>query len=220
MRGEDIERPIAVERLADGVRRRPLIERHEDHRIVRALERVLERSVLFRARRRAEIHIERDLARFQPNEAVDDVGVDLARPRPAAEAGYAFRVDVDQDQLAGRGAREQRHALIGEPIVEGPQPARQRTAQNKQDDKGDRDRPFCHRSHQRRAPAVPNPTRAYLPPMFNPPTLTETPPAPTDAPTPPMPAETPSSPALTETPPPPTLAETPPAPTLTDAPPS
>ena len=134
MVGEAGKRPVVVQGGGVDACRRALVEGDEDDGIAGPRERGFEGRILRRRRRRAEVDVEGDFGGIERDQPVDDVGVNAARPWPAAEPGHAARVDVDENDVAGRRARQFAHAPVGQTVVERAQPAISRCPEGQQDD--------------------------------------------------------------------------------------
>src|SRR5207245_10532318 len=77
--------------------------------------------------RRAEVDIERDLADAGLAELVDQIRMQLPRPRPHADLADRIRIDRDEDDIAAGLARERAKPQVGQRVLQNaPQSGQER----------------------------------------------------------------------------------------------
>jgi hypothetical protein len=100
-----------------------LLEHRQDHPLPMAAERIGKTLVLRRGGDRAEVDVERDVGRAGRKQAIEDLGIDRARPRPDADLLQAVGIDLDDGQRAGRRTGRESVADIVELVVDEIEPA-------------------------------------------------------------------------------------------------
>ena len=85
---------------------------------LRPLQRFGEQSILIAVHRKLDAEVEQDLAGVGLGQSIDQLRMHRTRPRPPPKLHLAFIVDLEDDDVAARGHRQDAVARDPEAVLE------------------------------------------------------------------------------------------------------